>query len=59
MFYIQVGRSRLVRALRKQTGLTQEQFPAKLGLTFSAINRRGTPKSNLQSWQWRNLKSFG
>ncbi len=30
---------RLVRELRKQTGLTQEKFAAKLGVTFPTINR--------------------
>jgi len=31
--------SRLVRALRERTGLTQEKFAAKLGVTFPTINR--------------------
>ena len=30
---------RLVRQLRKRTGLTQEKFAAKLGVTFPTINR--------------------
>lgn len=30
---------RLVRALRQRTGLTQEKFAAKLGVTFPTINR--------------------
>jgi len=29
----------LIRELRKQTGLTQEKFAAKLGVTFPTINR--------------------
>jgi len=29
----------LVRALRERTGLTQEKFAAKLGVTFPTINR--------------------
>jgi putative transcriptional regulator len=29
----------LVRELRKRTGLTQEKFAAKLGVTFPTINR--------------------
>ena len=29
----------LVRELRKQTGLTQEKFAAKLGVTYPTINR--------------------
>ncbi len=30
---------RLVRRLRERTGLTQEKFAAKLGVTFPTINR--------------------
>ena len=30
---------RLVRTLRERTGLTQEKFAAKLGVTFPTINR--------------------
>ena len=30
---------RLVREPREQTGLTQEKFAAKLGVTFPTINR--------------------
>jgi len=29
----------LVRELRKRTGLTQEKFAAKLGVTYPTINR--------------------
>ena len=31
--------SRLVRELRQRTGLTQEKFAAKLGVTLPTINR--------------------
>jgi len=31
--------SRLVRELREKTGLTQEKFAAKFGVTFPTINR--------------------
>ena len=31
--------ARLVRELRKLTGLTQEEFAAKLGVTFPTVNR--------------------
>ena len=41
----QVGR--LIRDLRLETGLTQEQFAAHIGVTYSTINRwengRGKP----------------
>jgi len=30
---------RMVRKLRERTGLTQEKFAAKLGVTFPTINR--------------------
>lgn len=31
--------SRLVRELRQRTGLTQEKFAARLGVTYPTINR--------------------
>jgi len=31
--------SKQIRAIRKATGLTQEQFAAKLGVTFPTVNR--------------------
>ncbi len=31
--------SRLIRELRQRTGLTQEKFAAKLGVTYPTINR--------------------
>ncbi len=38
---------RMIRELRKAMGLTQEQFAAKVGVTFSTVNRwengRGKP----------------
>ena len=36
---VQTDIPRLVRELRQQTGLTQEKFAAKLGVTFPTINR--------------------
>jgi transcriptional regulator with XRE-family HTH domain len=35
----QYGMARLVRELRELTGLTQEKFAARLGVTFPTINR--------------------
>jgi putative transcriptional regulator len=35
----QINIPRFVRELRKRTGLTQEKFAAKLGVTFPTINR--------------------
>jgi transcriptional regulator with XRE-family HTH domain len=36
---VQTDIPRLVRELRERTGLTQEKFAAKLGVTFPTINR--------------------
>lgn len=33
----QIGK--LIRELRLETGLTQEQFAAELGVTYSSVNR--------------------
>jgi len=35
----QIDIPRLIRKLRERTGLTQEKFAAKLGVTFPTINR--------------------
>jgi transcriptional regulator with XRE-family HTH domain len=48
----------LIRELRARTGLTQEQFAAKLGVTFPTINRwenGRTRPSPLALQQVRNL----
>ncbi len=37
--YAQADIPRLIRELRERTGLTQEKFAAKLGVTFPTINR--------------------
>jgi putative transcriptional regulator len=44
---------RLVRELRERTGLTQEKFAAKLGVTFPTINRweNGRAKPSPLAWQ--------
>ena len=39
----QIGK--LIRELRLETGLTQEQFAAQLGVTYSSINRWETGRS--------------
>jgi len=36
---VQADIPRLIRELRERTGLTQEKFAAKLGVTFPTINR--------------------
>lgn len=35
----QTDMSRLIRELRERTGLTQEKFAARIGVTFPTINR--------------------
>ena len=39
MLNAQADLPRLVRELRERTGLTQEKFAAKLGVTYPTINR--------------------
>ncbi len=36
---VQLDIPQLIRKLRERTGLTQEKFAAKLGVTFPTINR--------------------
>jgi len=43
MNQLQIGN--LIRELRLETGLTQEQFAALLGVTYSSINRRENERS--------------
>lgn len=55
--------AKMVKNLRSKLGLTQEQFAAKVGVTFSTVNRwengRGKP-SPLALLQIEKLKSnFG
>jgi transcriptional regulator with XRE-family HTH domain len=38
--------SKMIRELRADPGLTQEQFAAKLGVTYSTINRLESKKGN-------------
>jgi len=38
--------SKMIRELRADLGLTQEQFAAKLGVTYSTINRWENRKGN-------------
>ncbi len=38
--------SKMIRELRADIGLTQEQFAAKLGVTYSTINRWENDKGN-------------
>ena len=50
--------AKMIRELRAKLGLTQEQFAAKVGVTFSTVNRwesgRSTP-SPLAMWRIEEL----
>jgi putative transcriptional regulator len=50
---VQTDIPRLIRELRECTGLTQEKFAAKLGVTFPNINRwkNGRAKPSPQAMQ--------
>lgn len=39
MLTLQLDNARLIQELRKRTGLTQERFAARLGVTCPTINR--------------------
>jgi len=48
----QYSMARLVRELRKLTGLTQEKFAAKLGVTFPTINRWENDRAEIEANDW-------
>jgi len=41
-----MGVAKVIRELRATLSLTQEQFAAKGGVTFSTVNRRESGRSN-------------
>ena len=49
---------RLVRELRERTGLTQEKFAAKLGVTYPTINRWENGQSVPSKLAKVQLKAF-
>ena len=53
-----IKQSRMIKKLRLNLGLTQEQFAARLGVNFTAVNRwengRGSP-SPFARWQIEEL----
>lgn len=57
----QIGK--LIRELRLETGLTQEQFAAQLGVTLSSINRwengRSKPLPLAMQKIWQCLEQMG
>ncbi len=48
----------LVRELRERTGLTQEKFAAKLGVTFPTINRWENGRSRPSPLALRRIKEL-
>ena len=51
-----INRSEMIKKLRKQLGLTQEQFAAKLGVTFSTVNRWEAGRSKPSPLAWREIE---
>lgn len=54
----QADLSRLVRELRGRTGLTQEKFAAKLGVTYPTINRWENGKARPSPLAIQQLKDL-
>ena len=54
----QTDLSRLVRELRERTGLTQEKFAAKLGVTYPTINRWENGKARPSPLAIQQLKDL-
>lgn len=48
----------MVRDLREQLGLTQEQFAAKIGVTWSTVNRWENGRGNPSPLALQNLKEL-
>ncbi|MFH2067556.1 MAG: helix-turn-helix transcriptional regulator [Pseudomonadota bacterium] len=49
---------RLFRELRKRTGLTQEKFAAKLGVTFPTINRWENGRAKPSPLAMKQIEDF-
>ena len=49
---------RLVRELRERTGLSQEKFAAKLGVTFPTINRWENGRSKPSPLAMQRIEDF-
>jgi putative transcriptional regulator len=52
------SRSEMIKKLRNQLGLTQEQFAAKVGVTFTTVNRWETGRSRPSPLAWREIERF-
>ena len=50
--------SKMIRELRANLGLTQEQFAAKLGVTYTTINRRENDRGRPYPLAMRQLEKL-
>ncbi len=50
------SRSEMIKKLRTHLGLTQEQFAAKVGVTFSTVNRWEAGRSQPSPLAWREIE---
>ena len=50
------NRSDIIKRLRVQLGLTQEQFAARVGVTFSTVNRWEAGRSRPSPLAWREIE---
>lgn len=50
--------ARKIRQLRSKLGLTQEQFAAKVGVTFSTVNRWESGKSKPSPLAMRQIEEL-
>ncbi len=47
-----------IKSVRSKLGLTQEQFAAKVGVTFSTVNRWESEKSKPSPLAMRRIEEF-
>jgi putative transcriptional regulator len=50
------SRSEVIKKLRTQLGLTQEQFAGRVGVTFSKVNRWEAGRSKPSPLAWREIE---
>jgi len=54
----EINLARKIRDLRSRLGLTQEQFAAKVGVTFSTVNRWESGKSKPSPLAMRQIEEL-
>lgn len=50
--------AKMIRELRAKLGLTQEQFAAKVGVTFSTVNRWESGRSRPSPLAMRQIEKY-